>query len=100
MENGKYGSLGWCYTSQDKEAWGACDEGCPLFGQAKILGKKIDDLTNALDDIKLDNLTSVLDHIKLAHGEEQPGKTKPIGVKTIVKDLEGDVVDDSPPTAF
>jgi len=42
MDAGKYGSLGWCWTSKTHSSWGPCSEHCPLFGQAGVLGKKID----------------------------------------------------------
>jgi len=42
MDAGKYGSLGWCWTSKSHSSWGPCSEHCPLFGQAGVLGKKID----------------------------------------------------------
>eukprot|EP00419_Tripos_fusus_P032250 CAMPEP_0172778350 /NCGR_PEP_ID=MMETSP1074-20121228/201863_1 /TAXON_ID=2916 /ORGANISM="Ceratium fusus, Strain PA161109" /LENGTH=398 /DNA_ID=CAMNT_0013615281 /DNA_START=96 /DNA_END=1291 /DNA_ORIENTATION=- len=44
MEDGKYGSFGWCWTSKNKDSWGSCSEACPLFGFYKILGKRIDHL--------------------------------------------------------
>jgi hypothetical protein len=44
MDAGKYGSLGWCWTSKSHSSWGPCSENCPLFGQAGVLGKKIDAL--------------------------------------------------------
>jgi len=48
MDDGKYGSFGWCWTSPNKDAWGSCSEACPLFGVFKILGDKIDALKRDL----------------------------------------------------
>jgi len=57
FDDGQYGSLGWCYTGANKEAWGACGESCPLYGQAKILDREIDQVLKELeeesDDIKM-----------------------------------------------
>lgn len=50
---GKYGSFGWCYTDKSSGAWGSCNEHCPLFGHAKILGKKIDKVAEHLREVKL-----------------------------------------------
>eukprot|EP00419_Tripos_fusus_P009545 CAMPEP_0172663964 /NCGR_PEP_ID=MMETSP1074-20121228/6280_1 /TAXON_ID=2916 /ORGANISM="Ceratium fusus, Strain PA161109" /LENGTH=229 /DNA_ID=CAMNT_0013480039 /DNA_START=73 /DNA_END=759 /DNA_ORIENTATION=- len=44
MDAGRFGSLGWCWTSKSKSSWGSCSESCPLFGPARVLGKKIDAL--------------------------------------------------------
>lgn len=44
MDEGAYGSYGWCYTTTSGSSWGACDKNCPLWGHAKILGEKIDEL--------------------------------------------------------
>jgi len=52
MDDGKYGSFGWCYTSQKKDAWGSCSEACPLFGVFKVLGKRIDALKKELSTAK------------------------------------------------
>lgn len=52
MEDGKYGSFGWCWTSQKKDTWGSCSEDCPLFGVFKILGKKIEKLRGQLSIAK------------------------------------------------
>lgn len=48
LDDGKYGSFGWCFTSSDHASWGSCNDKCPLFGQAKILAKKIDSLHEAI----------------------------------------------------
>merc|ERR1712048_1281992 len=50
FDDGQYGSFGWCYTSTGKEAWGACGESCPLYGQAKILGRKVDQVLKELEE--------------------------------------------------
>jgi len=48
MEDGKYGSYGWCFTSNDTSSWGSCNEHCPLFGVAKVLADKIEALERKL----------------------------------------------------
>lgn len=50
MDDGKYGSFGWCWTSEDMYNWGSCSENCPLFGPAKVLGAKIDRLQEELKE--------------------------------------------------
>mmetsp|Transcript_25191 Transcript_25191/g.57946 ORF Transcript_25191/g.57946 Transcript_25191/m.57946 type:complete len:251 (+) Transcript_25191:123-875(+) len=35
------GSLGWCWTQDDKSEWGSCTESCPLFGQEAVLEEKV-----------------------------------------------------------
>eukprot|EP00927_Polykrikos_kofoidii_P032022 TRINITY_DN273_c0_g1_i5.p1 TRINITY_DN273_c0_g1~~TRINITY_DN273_c0_g1_i5.p1 ORF type:complete len:444 (+),score=73.29 TRINITY_DN273_c0_g1_i5:87-1418(+) len=47
-----YGSFGWCYTSNDKGSWGACSANCPLSGQSKILGTKLDEVLRRLNKLK------------------------------------------------
>mmetsp|Transcript_122404 Transcript_122404/g.357321 ORF Transcript_122404/g.357321 Transcript_122404/m.357321 type:complete len:412 (-) Transcript_122404:113-1348(-) len=42
LDNGEYGSYGWCYTSSDRTSWGSCSVVCPLFGASKVLGDRID----------------------------------------------------------
>merc|ERR1712187_730560 len=37
----RYGSFGWCFTSQNKSSWGSCSENCPLSGPTKALASKI-----------------------------------------------------------
>mmetsp|Transcript_45923 Transcript_45923/g.142119 ORF Transcript_45923/g.142119 Transcript_45923/m.142119 type:complete len:347 (-) Transcript_45923:84-1124(-) len=49
LDDGSYGSFGWCYTSADKGSFGSCSENCPLFGPLKTLGKKIEELRSALE---------------------------------------------------
>merc|ERR1719420_1526019 len=39
---GKYGSNGWCYTTEDHTEWGSCNDHCPLYGAHEKLAKKID----------------------------------------------------------
>lgn len=47
-----YGSYGWCYTNDRRTQWGSCNEHCPLFGQTKILGEKIDAAEDTLGAVK------------------------------------------------
>eukprot|EP00927_Polykrikos_kofoidii_P042406 TRINITY_DN3632_c0_g1_i1.p1 TRINITY_DN3632_c0_g1~~TRINITY_DN3632_c0_g1_i1.p1 ORF type:complete len:398 (-),score=57.28 TRINITY_DN3632_c0_g1_i1:52-1245(-) len=47
-DDGKYGSFGWCYTSADKNSWGSCNEDCPLYGQFRVLGAKVDEILRRL----------------------------------------------------
>mmetsp|Transcript_52460 Transcript_52460/g.97115 ORF Transcript_52460/g.97115 Transcript_52460/m.97115 type:complete len:244 (-) Transcript_52460:72-803(-) len=37
----KTGTLGWCWTADDKSEWGSCTESCPLFGQEAVLEQKV-----------------------------------------------------------
>merc|ERR1712125_85680 len=48
FDQGFYGSNGWCYTSEDGSSWGSCGPDCPLYGQEKILGKKLDTLRDMI----------------------------------------------------
>jgi len=41
LDKGRYGSFGWCYTNKDRSSWGACNQDCPLFGLAKIIGDRL-----------------------------------------------------------
>jgi hypothetical protein len=41
MEDEKYGSFGWCYTSTSKGSFGSCSEGCPLPGHYATLHGEI-----------------------------------------------------------
>lgn len=61
MDDRKYGSLGWCYTEDDLGEWGACDSGCPLFGQEQILGEKLDKLEDLVSNVSkaLENFKSL-----------------------------------------
>lgn len=56
LDDMRYGSLGWCYTSKSLESWGPCSESCPLFGQLKVLGNKVDKLRTEVKE--LFNLTA------------------------------------------
>jgi hypothetical protein len=49
--DGDYGSNGWCYTDVNRESWGSCTSSCPLYGKEKVLGAKIDGLTDKLGKI-------------------------------------------------
>jgi len=64
MEGGKYGSLGWCYTSKDGQSWGSCSESCPLFGPSKVLGAKINKLDSELGDRVRAELEKVLNNTR------------------------------------
>jgi len=99
MDQGQYGSLGWCYTSQNKSSFGACSEGCPLFGQAKILGQKIDNISNVLQGIKLaiDDASQVVINISRTIAVQNVSTTLP---EAIVKKAGGGYVDASPPKAL
>lgn len=44
LDEGAYGSFGWCYTSSDGDSFGSCGDECPLFGPLKVLGEEIDEL--------------------------------------------------------
>lgn len=48
MDDGRYGSFGWCFTDKIRESWGSCGETCPLVGQSKILGDKLQDLNGQI----------------------------------------------------
>jgi len=48
IKDAYYGSNGWCYTADDKSAWGSCSEKCPLFGASKVLAAKIDGIADTL----------------------------------------------------
>lgn len=62
FDDGYYGSLGWCYTKQSMEAWGACGESCPLWGQQKILGKKLDKILKTMKN----GHTAITETLRLA----------------------------------
>jgi len=51
LEDMKYGSLGWCYTSESKDSWGPCSESCPLFGPFKVLGNKVKQVHNEIEKL-------------------------------------------------
>jgi len=50
MDDAQFGTLGWCFTNKEGSSWGSCSADCPLFGQEGILGDKIDDFINRLDE--------------------------------------------------
>lgn len=50
LDKGLYGSFGWCYTNKDRSSWGACNQDCPLFGLAKIIGNRLKTATEDLGD--------------------------------------------------
>eukprot|EP00413_Alexandrium_margalefii_P031677 CAMPEP_0204577310 /NCGR_PEP_ID=MMETSP0661-20131031/42272_1 /ASSEMBLY_ACC=CAM_ASM_000606 /TAXON_ID=109239 /ORGANISM="Alexandrium margalefi, Strain AMGDE01CS-322" /LENGTH=376 /DNA_ID=CAMNT_0051586133 /DNA_START=75 /DNA_END=1202 /DNA_ORIENTATION=+ len=52
LDEGRYGSLGWCWTSASLNEWGSCNDGCPLFGQAKVLGSEINALARELEVLR------------------------------------------------
>merc|ERR1712187_189531 len=58
FDDGEYGSLGWCYTDINKKGWGACGEMCPLYGQANILGRQIDQVLKELEE-EMDMISEV-----------------------------------------
>lgn len=55
--DGNLGTNGWCWTANEKTAWGKCGDGCPLAGADKVLADKLDSLNE-----KVDRLTSDLEH--------------------------------------
>lgn len=52
LDNGKYGSHGWCYTVEEATEWGSCDKGCPLHGSTKAVAAKIDVLADQVGQLK------------------------------------------------
>jgi len=76
IEDGIYGSFGWCYTALDKSSWGSCDEGCPLQGRALKLEKRID----AIDDMVSTILNKVRNRSDCEEEEEEeeeiPGESE------------------------
>mmetsp|Transcript_49058 Transcript_49058/g.116726 ORF Transcript_49058/g.116726 Transcript_49058/m.116726 type:complete len:243 (+) Transcript_49058:104-832(+) len=48
----KTGSLGWCWTAEDRSEWGSCTEGCPLYGQEAALEDKIKEQWEEIDHWK------------------------------------------------
>eukprot|EP00929_Paragymnodinium_shiwhaense_P068713 TRINITY_DN34610_c0_g1_i1.p1 TRINITY_DN34610_c0_g1~~TRINITY_DN34610_c0_g1_i1.p1 ORF type:complete len:679 (-),score=159.90 TRINITY_DN34610_c0_g1_i1:252-2288(-) len=67
-DDGTYGSYGWCYTKHDQSSWGACSPSCPLWGQQKLLGDKLDAVLRRMDakaaeeahDFVGDNVTAAI----------------------------------------
>jgi len=51
LEDGVFGSNGWCYTTSDRSEFGACNEHCPLYGAPSTLGTKIDNVAKKLDKV-------------------------------------------------
>eukprot|EP00927_Polykrikos_kofoidii_P042631 TRINITY_DN3665_c0_g2_i1.p1 TRINITY_DN3665_c0_g2~~TRINITY_DN3665_c0_g2_i1.p1 ORF type:complete len:551 (+),score=118.06 TRINITY_DN3665_c0_g2_i1:75-1727(+) len=51
-DEGMYGSLGWCYTSENKTSWGACSENCPLFGPLMKIGRKVDEVLRRVESLR------------------------------------------------
>jgi len=41
LDEGRFGSNGWCFTSIDLTSWGSCCAACPLYGPAGELEKKM-----------------------------------------------------------
>lgn len=67
LDDGKYGSYGWCYTSTDMQSWGSCSEDCPLYGgdraEFKAISTRIDTsdeyISGMIEDLRSDlNLSS------------------------------------------
>jgi len=81
LEDGSYGSLGWCYTDENRSSWGSCGETCPLFGYNKILGKKIDEVLRVLESQKEkqkdseDSEAEAEDHVVTVTTTEAPTTT-------------------------
>jgi len=50
------------------DSWGSCNESCPLFGPAKVLGAKIDALKSELEDVLNSNASAVANSSALANG--------------------------------
>jgi len=49
MDGGRFGSNGWCFTNSNRAMWGSCDDGCPLSGQAKVLGDRVENISVDID---------------------------------------------------
>jgi len=73
---GKYGSLGWCYTSSEKNEWGSCNDSCPLWGQAKILEKRLRVMKKELTSAKV-GLNATLNATKTVLKAVHPNATVP-----------------------
>lgn len=50
MEDGKFGSFGWCWTSMAMSSWGSCSESCPLFGPSKVIHQEVEALSKKLQE--------------------------------------------------
>jgi hypothetical protein len=64
----EYGAFGWCYTKEDKTAWGTCGEMCPFYGPEKVLEEKLGFVQDRLYEL-LDEVNSM--------PEKCCGKSKP-----------------------
>eukprot|EP00403_Amphidinium_massartii_P008878 CAMPEP_0178422860 /NCGR_PEP_ID=MMETSP0689_2-20121128/27393_1 /TAXON_ID=160604 /ORGANISM="Amphidinium massartii, Strain CS-259" /LENGTH=179 /DNA_ID=CAMNT_0020044441 /DNA_START=41 /DNA_END=577 /DNA_ORIENTATION=- len=47
-----FGSYGWCWTTANQTLWGPCSYGCPLYGQAKVLGDRLNAIAEDLASLK------------------------------------------------
>jgi len=50
------------------DSWGSCNESCPLFGPAKVLGAKIDALKSELEDVLNSNASALANSSALTNG--------------------------------
>lgn len=75
-ENGDYGSNGFCWTSEDKSAWGSCNGNCPLYGPPAQIGKKIDGVAKQLHDIKKQLNPAAADAKTAADEASEAGEAK------------------------
>jgi len=48
LDSEKYGSFGWCFTSQSKTSWGSCSDGCPMYGRYGKLENTVKSLQSDL----------------------------------------------------
>lgn len=69
FDDGDYGSNGWCWTKKDRSEWGSCNSHCPLWGQHKVLGDKIDEVSDTLDRIA--SKVAASDEASLAEDTEE-----------------------------
>jgi len=51
MDGGRFGSNGWCFTSSKRDMWGSCEDDCPLSGQAKVVGTRVENVSDDLHRI-------------------------------------------------
>jgi len=73
IDNGMYGSFGWCYTNKDRSSWGACNQDCPLFGLAKVIGNRLKNVTEDLGD-RIKHLEGQLEDLQKAVRGSVAGK--------------------------